>query len=268
MRCYVSLVCVALLAACSYSSDGGNDGTYSCSNRDQKALVRDVVKDWYLWNDLLPEKVKLGDYDSPEELLASLIQVQPLDNYSYIGSAAADAAFFGAGRYEGFGFSWRQVAADDARLTRVFSNSPAAVAGFARGQRIVALDGRSVAEIEAAEGISAALDAATISFTLREIDGVTEFTVSVTEDIVTIDPVPQSRLIPTAGGTPVGYLEFAAFINTADSTLDAIFANFREYRGFDSRRDIREFPRQQCDRCDCRSALQRRRAGEHSGVIR
>ncbi|NOR37241.1 MAG: hypothetical protein GQ577_10865, partial [Woeseiaceae bacterium] len=202
-------------------------GQYSCSNGDQKRFVRDATLDWYLWNDLLPDKVKVSNCDDPVELLASLIEVQPLDNYSYIGSAFADAAFFGAGQYQGFGFSWRRVAADDVRLTRVFASSPAAVAGFARGQRIVALDGRSVAEIEAAEGIAAALDAATISFTLREIDGVTEFTVSVSENVVTINPVPQWRLIPTAGGPPIGYLELSAFINTADSMLDTVFADFR-----------------------------------------
>ena len=228
MRTFASLLILSLLTACSYSTGGdNNDNRYSCSNGDQKRFVRDATLDWYLWNDLLPNKVKVSNYDDPVELLASLIEVQPLDNYSYIGSAFADAAFFGAGQYQGFGFSWRRVAADDVRLTRVFASSPAAVAGFARGQRIVALDGRSVAEIEAAEGIATALDAATISFTMREIDGVTEFTVSVSENVVTINPVPQWRLIPTAGGPPIGYLELSAFINTADSMLDTVFADFR-----------------------------------------
>jgi hypothetical protein len=227
MHRYASLMVLLFLGACSVSSDGGNDNLYSCSNKDQKAFVRDATLDWYLWNDLLPDKVKVSDFDDPVELLASLIQVQPLDNYSYIGSAFADAAYFGAGQYQGFGFSWRRVAADDVRLTRVFAGSPATVAGFARGQRIVALDGRSVAEIEAAEGIGAALDAATISFTMREIDGVAEFTASVSESIVTINPLPQWRLIPTAGGPPIGYLELSAFISTADSMLDTVFANFR-----------------------------------------
>jgi C-terminal processing protease CtpA/Prc len=182
--------------------------------------------DWYLWNDLLPDKVKVSNFDDPVELLASLIEVQPLDNFSYIGSAAADAAFFGGGLYEGFGFSYEWIASEDARLTRVFGSSPAAVAGFSRGQRIVALDGRSIADIEAAEGLDAALDPSTIEFTLREIDGVTEFTVSVTKDIVTIDPVPRWELIPTAGGPPVGYVVLSTFIATADDTLESVFATF------------------------------------------
>jgi C-terminal processing protease CtpA/Prc len=226
MRTLISLLSLACLAACSYSSGDDNDNLYSCSNKDQMRFVRDAAKDWYLWNALLPDTVRVSDFNSPEELLASLIQVQPLDDFSYIGSAAADAAFFGAGQYLGFGFSWRRVATDDIRLTRVFDSSPAAMAGFSRGQRIVALDGRSIAEIEAAEGVDAALDAATLDFTLRAADGVTEFTVTVAKDIVTINPVPRWEIIPTAAGTAVGYVELATFIATADSALDAVFASF------------------------------------------
>jgi C-terminal processing protease CtpA/Prc len=226
MRIVFSLVLIAMLAACEWDSGSDEEG-YSCSNRDQKRFVRDAADFWYLWNDLLPNKVKVSRYDTPVDLLADLTSVQPLDDFSYLTSALADSAFFGAGLYEGFGFSWKRLAGDEFRLTRVFAGSPAEAAGFSRGQRIVALNGRSIADIEAAEGIDAVLDALTLEFTLREIDDVTEFTVQVTQDIVTIDPVPQSRLITTLAGPPVGYLELAAFINTANDPLQAAFADFQ-----------------------------------------
>lgn len=226
MRISLLLGLLLPLAACTFPEDSG-DGPYTCSNRDQKRFVRDATEYWYLWNDLLPDKIRVRDYDDPADLLASLTAVQPLDSYSYIGSAAADAAFFGAGQYLGFGFSWRRDAADDVRLTIVFANSPAAQAGFARGQRLVALDGRSIAEIESAEGLDAVLDQSTLDFTLQETDGVTEFTVTVTQDVVTIEPVPQWRLIPTASGPPVGYLELVTFVATAEPELEAAFADFR-----------------------------------------
>jgi C-terminal processing protease CtpA/Prc len=225
MRILAGLFILTFLAACSFESSD-DDNRYSCSNRDQKRFVRDAMMDWYLWNDLLPNKVKVGQYDGPVELLDDLTQVQPLDNFSYIGSALADAAFFGGGLYEGFGFSWRRVATDDIRLTRVFGGSPAAQGGFSRGQRIVALDGRTISEIEADEGINAALDPVSVEFTMREIDGVTEFTVTVNKGIVTIDPVPQWELIPNVAGPPTGYVELAAFIAPADAALDAAFADF------------------------------------------
>ncbi|MDJ0904753.1 MAG: S41 family peptidase [Woeseiaceae bacterium] len=226
MRILISLALAFTLSACEWSSSDGNEG-YTCSNRDQKRFVRDAADYWYLWNDLLPKKTKVSKFDTPVDLLDDLTSVQPLDTFSYLTSAVADAAFFGAGQYEGFGFSRKFLASDDVRLTRVFTGSPAEAAGFARGQRIVALDGRSIADIEAAEGIDAVLDGATVEFTLREIDGVTEFTVEVTQDIVTIDPLPQTQLIPTQAGPPVGYLELAAFINTANAPLETAFADFQ-----------------------------------------
>ena len=226
MRILISLVLVLTLAACEWSSSDGNQG-YTCSNRDQKRFVRDAADFWYLWNDLLPKKTNVSKFDTPVDLLDDLVSVQPLDTFSYLTSAVADAAFFGAGQYEGFGFSRKFLASDDVRLTRVFAGSPAEAAGFQRGQRIVALDGRPIADIEAAEGIDAVLDGVTVEFTMREIDGVTEFTVEVTRDIVTIDPLPQTQLIPTQSGPPVGYVELAAFINTANEPLETAFADFQ-----------------------------------------
>ena len=94
------------LTACTVSDDGGgggngNNGLASCSNGDQKRFVRDAMQDWYLWNDLLPNNISVSDYDSPEELVADLMNYSPddgtgnpIDRFSFVGSAAADAAFF------------------------------------------------------------------------------------------------------------------------------------------------------------------------------
>jgi C-terminal processing protease CtpA/Prc len=237
MRNILFILTALSLAACG-GSFGGNDdnrqgGPVSCTNTGQKEFVLAAMQDWYLWNDLLPNDVNVDDYATPEDLLYYLRTFspeygtgQPVDAYSSIGSAEADAQYYGEGKFEGFGFSWRVVAADEVRLLRVFGDSPAAMGGLERGQRIVALGGRSVAEIEAAEGMSAAFDVDPLEFTMRETDGVTEFTVTIAKDIVTIDPVPQSRIIDAGGGHMVGYVELATFISTADPLFDTVFEQF------------------------------------------
>ena len=220
------LAALLTISGCSASGDDGTIvGDVSCSVTGQKQYVLDAMRDVYLWYDLLPASVDIDDYATPEELLAYLITFQPLDDFSFINTAAADSAFFGAGQFEGFGFSSRYVVAGDLRLTRVFSDSPANLAGFERGQRIVALDGRTIAEIDANEGVGVVFDQSPLEFTMRRLED-TEFTVTVTQDLVTINPLPQWRVIDTGNGM-VGYVELASFISTADPVFDTVFGDFR-----------------------------------------
>ncbi len=228
------LLLTAGLTACGGGGGGAGPaaGSSECSVTGQKQFVLDAMRAWYLWNDLLPASVDQGAFASPEELLAFLTTFSPddgngspVDRFSFINSAAADAAFFGEGRFEGFGFSSRFVASDDLRLTRVFTDSPANAAGLARGQRILELNGRTIAQIEAAEGVGAVLATTPLDFKMRRPDG-SEFTVTIAQDIVTIDPVPQFRIIPVQGTPGVGYMELATFISTANGEFDSVFGQF------------------------------------------
>ena len=239
MRKLFLILPALLLAACSSDSSAP---VAECSIEGQKQFVLDRMREWYFWNDLLPAQVDTSQFATPEDLLAYLTTFSPdltpddgidnpVDRFSFINTAAADQAFFGEGQFEGFGFSSRFEAGNVLRLTRVFFDSPANRAGLARGQQIVALNGRTIADIlatEGVDGVNALFDTSPLEFTMREIDG-SEFIVDITQDIVTIDPVPQARIITDPGGVrpPVGYMELASFISTANAEMDAVFANFR-----------------------------------------
>ena len=241
MRKPIIILSALLLAACSLDSE---ETPSECSIEGQKQFVLDNMRAWYFWNDLLPAEVDTSQFATPEDLLAYLTTFSPdltpddgidnpVDRFSFINTAAADQAFFGEGKFEGFGFSSSFVAENDLRLTRVFFDSPANRAGLARGQQIVALNGRTIEEIQANEGINAVLDLSPLDFTMRPVggnpDGSDDFTTSIAQDIVTIDPVPQARIITDPNGVrpPVGYMELATFISTADAAMDAVFADFR-----------------------------------------
>jgi len=244
MRKLILLLAMASISFTACSSDGsgpaGPTTPAACSNDGQKAYVLDALYYWYLWNDLLPANINIDDYATPEELATQVTQTYgpqkpgggPLDRFSSVGSLEADQQFFGEGKYEGFGFSWR-LENNEMRFTRVFADSPAnTVGGFSRGQTVVSIDGRAIADIQANEGINAALDNPTVAFVVREINGTVQQSVSVTKDIVTINPIPQRRLIDMGpGNPPVGYMEFSTFISTAHDGLDGndfddVFAEF------------------------------------------
>ena len=240
MRKLICLLAFAGLTACSGGGSGPagpETGTAACSNDGQKQYVLDSLYDWYLWNDLLPGNINIADYASPEELVFEVTTTfgpqnasnQPIDLFSSVGSAAADSQFFGEGKFEGFGFSWRFVdqARTDFRLTRTFAGSPADVGGLGRGQQVLSLNSRTVGEIAASEGISAFFDANdTITFEVQPVVGAV-FSSSITKDIVTIDPIPQWRVIDMGGGRNVGYMELSTFISTADPEFGTVFQAFQ-----------------------------------------
>ncbi|MEM1264144.1 MAG: S41 family peptidase [Pseudomonadota bacterium] len=232
-RVFVLGICATLtaLAGCGGGGGGGGlaapvAGTDACSNDAQKQFVLDQMRDVYFWNDLIPASVDLTQYATPEDVLAFLTSLQPLDSFSFITTVAADNALFGSGEFGGFGFSYR-FENDRARFSRVFSASPAALAGFERGHEIIAIEGQTVASLGPA-GLADAFGPSEVgvtrTFRNRRLDG-SEYEVAVTKDTVTIDPIPQYRLIPAAGGD-VGYLEFSSFVSTAESELSAAFADF------------------------------------------
>jgi C-terminal processing protease CtpA/Prc len=244
-RKFIVVLSAVLVTACSSGDgDSGDVPVAECSIDGQKQFVLDAMREWYFWNDRLPADVDTTQFATPDELLAFLTTFSPdltpddgvdnpVDRFSFINTAAADQAFFGEGKFEGFGFSSRFVAENDLRLTRVFFDSPANRAGLARGQQVIALNGRTIAEIEANEGVNAVFDLSPLEFTMRPVggnpDGSNDFTRTITQDIVTIDPVPQARIIVDPDGVrpPVGYMELATFISTADAEMDGVFADFR-----------------------------------------
>jgi len=236
MRKLIGLIVLSSLAACGGDGSTSAPQPISCSNTEQKEFVLEALYAWYLWNDLLPANINTANYATPEELVSRVttefgpqdVDGNPIDLWSSLGSAVADQQFFGEGKYEGFGFSYRAESPnlDDMWFTRVFSGSPADQAGFARGQRVLSLNGTPVATIVANLGIGAVLDNATVTFEVQRPDSST-FTATVTKDIVTIDPVPQFRLIDMGQGVPpVGFFELAQFISTADPEFGTIFSQF------------------------------------------
>jgi carboxyl-terminal processing protease len=254
MRKLLILIAFAGLTACGGGSGDGTvappTGTAACSNDGQKQYVLDSLYDWYLWNDLLPANINIADYASPEDLVFRVTTElgpqdtngDPIDFFSSVGSAEADSQFFGEGKFEGFGFSWRFVdpAQTDFRITRTFSGSPAALGGLGRGQQVLTLNNRTVADIQANEGVNAFFDTNDpVDFEVQPVIGAAFPTGPISKAIVTIPPVPQWEVIDAGNGRNVGYMELSTFISTADPVFDEVFQAFRNANVTDVIIDLR-----------------------------
>ncbi len=170
------LIAWTLLAACAVAACGssgeqstGDGNAFPCSISVQRQVIHDIMVEWYFFNDDPEQQQKynglnLNTFPTAEDLLTFLrYRPEQFDRgFSFITTTAADSQFFGEGQFVGFGFGTKFVDSPlnaDLRLTQVFPGSPAAAAGFARSQRIVTIDGRTIAEINQAEGVGAALGA-------------------------------------------------------------------------------------------------------------
>lgn len=226
----IFVLCVtAMLTACGGGGGSGSPtpevGTDACSVTGQKQFVLDTMRDAYLWNNLLPANVDIDSFATPGELLTFLTSFQPVDRFSFLRTVSDEQAFL-EGEFDGYGFSSTFVDTNDLRLVRVFVDSPAWDGGLRRGQQFVSINGRTIADIQANEGLNAVFSLSPLEFRMREPDG-TEFTVTIAQGTVLIDPVPQFRIIDAGGGRQVGYVELYTFISSANAQLDEAFNAFR-----------------------------------------
>jgi C-terminal processing protease CtpA/Prc len=121
--------------------------------------------------------------------------------------------------------------------------SPAAAAGVVRGDTVLAVNGRSSAEILAAAepdftDLTPSAAGQSLTLKLRNVAG-TERTLTLVAALYAITPVPQYQVLATAGGRKLGYVEVRTMITQAQAPLANAFAAFRSQGVTDVVLDLR-----------------------------
>jgi carboxyl-terminal processing protease len=226
------LIALASLAAGVVTADAQ---LRSCTVARQNLYVRDVMQQYYFWYQFLPDPDPTR-FASPEAYL-DRIRYRPLDeSFSYISGKAADEAYYGDSQYVGFGFSSTTALGPDGasvemRVTQVYPESPAAEIGLARGDTILAVQGRTVTEWWRAGQLGSMFGAAdpgvqrTVAF--RRGHEEEARTASMIKRLVTIPTVSLVQ-IHEVDGQKVGYVFFRNFVQPSVEALDAAFAQLRE----------------------------------------
>jgi len=240
----VSALATAVLVACGGGSSGGGVAPGGrCATSNQKQFVLDATREWYLFQELLPASVSIGDFATPEELLDALTataRAQGKDRFfSYLTTPQADSSFLQEGQFIGFGFR-TSIQGNRLFLPDVFEDSPASEGGLTRGAEITAIDSGNgfvpIATILATDpGLAQAFGPSTegVERGLRflRLDG-QQVEARLTKRIVTIKPVPAAGgtailALPSNPSVPVGYINLRTFISTAETPLRSAYAEFR-----------------------------------------
>ena len=226
---------ISLLVLGGCGGGGGASGPVAsaeCAPDAQKNWLRNYMLDWYLWSGASPNPEPDG-YDSVQKYFDALryagAGAVPADRWSYISDSASYSQFFEEGKTLGYGLfvnGLEQQLPLKVRFVDALSSS--AMQGLARGDVILAVNGRPAADLIAANDFSAlspAKEGDTLVLEISNNNG--PRTVTLTASTYALTPVPVSRVLTLANGSKAGYLMLRTFITQAEAPLATAFSAFR-----------------------------------------
>ncbi|HEX9189520.1 MAG TPA: S41 family peptidase, partial [Vicinamibacteria bacterium] len=211
------------------SGGAGGAATSSCTTLGQCTFVRDSLQAYYYWYKELPNPDP-ASFSSPEAYLDA-VRYRPLDSsFSYVTSKAASDAFYSDSQFIGFGLSYKRTGDTELRLVQTFPGSPAADAGMDRGDTLLSVNGKAVADLLRTGEIGTIFGAEQVGVTAdvawRDMQG-RQRSASLVKRLVTIPTVSQTAVL-SAGSSRVGYIHFRNFVQPSVEALNAAFAQLRD----------------------------------------
>ena len=225
------LLALFLAASClgcgAESPTGSTEADSDCSNLGQVQFVRTTLRDIYLWYRDLPDPAPSG-FSSPEAYLEAVRNKTLDESYSYIADQAESDAFFSESQFIGVGVSYQQTTATQLRVTQVYAGGPAAEAGLARGDYLLAINGTAVGTLLANNGLDAAFGPSTagvaVTLAWRTPQG-GEFSARLVKRAVTIPTVSPTAVYDQGRAGRVGYVHFRNFVQPSTAALNTAFAD-------------------------------------------
>lgn len=207
-------------------------GPDQCSAPAQKDSLRSYMLDNYLWSGASPNPEPTG-FDSLQSYFDALLfrgaAGVPADRWSYISESASYNQYFEDGKTLGYGVAVNGLEQLlPLKLRYVEPQSPAAAQGLARGDVVLAINGRPSAALLASLDFGA-LGASTTGeqVTLQIAGAAGPRNVTLTSAIYPLTPLPVSRVLDLANGGKAGYLVLKEFVTQAEVPLADAFAAFR-----------------------------------------
>ena len=232
-----ALLALLALEGCGGGGGGSNPVADACSDGPRKAWLRSYMDDWYFWTALSPKPSPDGN-SSLNAYFDALRYTGtdpnfPADRWSYRSDTDQFSRFFSAGETLGYGLMVAGVevagnASAPLYLRYVEPQSPAALAGLARGDRLINVNGNPVSTLIASNDFSPLSPGAAgdlLRLTVRRT-GVADRDLSLTAAVYALTPVTGTRVVNSPAGRKLGYLMVKDMVTQAQSPYDLAMAQF------------------------------------------
>jgi C-terminal processing protease CtpA/Prc len=205
---------------------GGGDGEVEdCTIQNQTDFVFNTMYERYLWWEDIPA-VDPSQYDDARSLAIDM-RYTALDRWTNVADKGISNAWSMGGKYVGYGFSTRRENGN-VRIAVVDPGSPAYDAGVVRGDKIVSINGMTVAELDAGglwgEAYGPNEPGIAADYVFEDLGGTT-YAATLIRDWVDITAVPVHATFDSPEGK-IGYVHFTKFVDPARAELDAAFDSF------------------------------------------
>jgi C-terminal peptidase prc len=198
---------------------------------DPTAYVHRKMHDIYYWLEHLPPTTP-DAFTSPEDALAKMRYGSERggpDRWSYLADLQAHNQFDQKGQYVGIGFNMAYDTQGRLRVSLAHPNSPAGRAGMKRSQILLAINGKTIQEIEEGKlwgSVFGKPEAGEpVEVTLQDSEEAAPRDIRFVRGDIQVRSVFTTAILPQ-GEQKIGYLLFNQFIEPSNQELDEAFAEF------------------------------------------
>ncbi|MFT5750021.1 MAG: carboxyl-terminal processing protease [Ancylomarina sp.] len=185
-------------------------------------VLDDIMEQWYLWNDELPN-LNSNNYNDLNKYFEDQLVAQ--DKWSFIADLESLLAFFEDGTYTGLGFDLKYEKGNDIPyVSLVYNESALYTQGITRGWKLVDVNGSSTNDLTESQ-IQSMLAWETSSAWFESSSG-EQKKVNLTKKEMNQNTVIKKAVIPTEN-KKVAYLVFDSFLDSSEAELNEAFDFFR-----------------------------------------
>jgi len=188
-------------------------------------FIDGLMREWYLWNELLPDEIDVLSYAYPQDLLDAL--KVSIDKWSFVDKQQSVSDFFDEGKDFGFGFflGWDgnpALSSTNLRVIFCYNNTSAYQTGIRRGNIISEINDISVKNIASFDPFFSS-DAGSMKFKFIDNDSINQ-SVTLTKESYSMNAVLFSDTYKIDNKI-IGYIVLQSFLRFSEEEIDTVFSS-------------------------------------------